>query len=108
MLKQKSWSVTAVAIAFGLLYAYDLFEAISNLIEVPVQLAAYNKFLIENDITPEPVPWVVLIGNLLTPVAAFVIAYWLGRKRSLLLRVLAYAAGLAVVAALTLTFTAMV
>lgn len=96
-----------VAIVFGLVYAYDLWEAISNLVAVPQQLAAYNVFLIENDLTPVPVPWAVLIVNLLLPPAAFVVAWWVGRRRPLLVQALLYLVGLCVVAALTLSLTAL-
>lgn len=96
----------AVAILFGLLYAYDLFEAISNLIALPAQLAEYNVFLIENDLTPLAVPWAILIGNLLLPPVAYIGAWWLGRRRSILIQTLLFLVGLAVVAALTLTLTA--
>ncbi len=96
-----------VAILFGLLYAYDLWEAVSNLVAVPTQLAEYNAFLIENDVTPVPVPWAVLIANLLLPPAAFVLAWRVGRRRPVLVQALLYLLGLAVVAALTLSLTAL-
>lgn len=96
-----------VAILFGLLYAYDLFEAISNLVAVPAQLADYNVFLIENDLTPVPVPWVILIANLLLPPAAYALAWLLGRRKGILVQALLFLLGLAVVAALTLSLTAL-
>jgi hypothetical protein len=99
------WTVN---IAFALFYAYDLFEAISNLVGVPSQIADYNVFLIENDLTPVAVPWVILIVNLLLPVLAFAAAWALGRGRRILHQAVLLAAGLAVVAALTLSLTALV
>jgi hypothetical protein len=97
----------AVTIVFGLFYAYDLFEAISNLVAVPAQLADYNQFLIENDITPLPVPWTILIANLLLPVVVFAVAWVLGRGRSIRHQAILLLAGLALVAALTLTLTSL-
>lgn len=92
---------------FGLLYGYDLWEAVSNLVAVPAQLAGYNAFLIENGLTPFVVPWPILIVNLLLPPVAFVLAWRVGRRRTLLVRALLYLLGLAVVAALTLSLTAL-
>lgn len=97
----------AVIVAFGLFYAYDLFEAISNLAAVPAQLADYNRFLIENDLTPVAVPWAILVVNLLLPVVAFAAAWVLGRGRRIRQQAVLLAVGLAVVAALTLSLTAL-
>lgn len=97
----------AVSIFFGLFYAYDLFEGISNLVAVPAQLADYNKFLIENDITPLAVPWTILVANLLLPLVVFAVAWLLGRGRPIRQQAVLLLAGLAVVAALTLTLTSL-
>jgi hypothetical protein len=97
----------AVNIFFGLFYAYDLFEGISNLVAVPAQLADYNQFLIENDITPLAVPWTILIANLLLPLVAFAAAWALGRGRRIRHQAILLLAGLAVVAAVTLTMTSL-
>lgn len=97
-----------VAILFGLFYAYDLFEALANLVAVPAQLAEYNTFLIDNGLTPLAVPWSILVANLLVPLVAFAVAWWMGRRRSILSQIVLYVAGLAVVAALTLTLAALI
>lgn len=97
----------SVAIAFALFYAYDLFEAISNLVAVPAQLADYNRFLVENDLTPVAIPWTILIANLLVPVVVFAAAWALGRRRGIRHLAVLLAVGLAVVAALTLSLTAL-
>lgn len=97
-----------VPILFGLLYAYDLFEGVSNLVAVPGQLAEYNDFLVENGLEPVSVPWLILVVNLVLPVIAFAVASWIGRRRRILIRALLYVAGLAAVAAVTLSLTALV
>jgi hypothetical protein len=98
----------AVAIAFALFFVYDLFEAITNLTGVVALVADQNEFLIENDITPLAVPWAVLLTNLALPPLAFALAWWLGRRRSILHQALLYLLGLGVVAAVTLSLTALV
>jgi len=97
-----------VAILFGLLFAYDLFEAITNLIELPAQIGAANEFASENGLQAIEVPWTVLIVNTVLPVAAFGAAWWAGRGRSIGSQVLIFLMALAAVAALTLTLTALV
>ncbi len=98
----------AAAILFGLLFAYDLFEAITNLIELPAQIRLANEFAIENGLQAIEVPWGILIANTVLPVAAFAVAWWVGRRHTVGRQALIYLAALAVVAALTLTLTALV
>lgn len=98
----------AVAIGFGLLFAYDLFEAITNLVGLPAQLAEANQFADDNGLARIEVPWAILIANTVLPVAAFAAAWWLGRRRSLGSQTVLYVVGLATVAAVTLTLTALV
>lgn len=104
---RRSWPSITVAIVFALFYAWDFFEAITNLFGVVELLDARNEFLADNDLAPVSVPWATLIVNLLLPAAAFAIAWWIGRRRSLGVQALLYLTGLAVVAALTLTLTSL-
>lgn len=103
-----TWLSTTVAILFGLLFAYDLIEAITNLVGVPAELSARNEFRVENDLAPVPVPWGVLWANAVLPVAVFLLAWWIGRRRRPGGQAVVFLVGLAVVAAYTLTFTALV
>jgi hypothetical protein len=102
------WLVAAVAILFGLLFAYDLIEAITNLVGVPAELSSRNDFREANDLAPLVVPWGLLWANAILPVVVFVLAWWLGRRRRPGAQTVIYLVGLAVVAAYTLTFTALV
>jgi hypothetical protein len=97
-----------VAILFGLLFAYDLLEAVTNLVELPSQLAQANEFAAENGLAAIEVPWGILITNTLLPVAGFAVAWWMGRRRSVPHQAVLYLVALAAVAALTLTLTALV
>ena len=103
---RQSMAPIAVAIGFGLLFAYDLFEALTNLVELPAQIADANQFATENGLATIEVPWVILIANTALPIAAFALAWWMGRRRSIGRQVLRYLVALAVVAAVTLTLTA--
>lgn len=98
----------ALAILFGLFFAYDLFEAITNLIELPAQIGRANDFAVENGLQAIEIPWGILVANTVLPVAAFAAAWWAGRRRSLGHQAMLFLAALAMVAALTLSFTALV
>ena len=97
----------AVLIAFGLFYAYDLFEAISTIFGVTDQIARYNAAAAEVGLNVVAVPWALLIGIVVVPVATFVATTLLGRRRGLGVAALLLLAGLAVSAAVTLSLTAL-
>lgn len=101
-------STIALVVAFGLLYAYDLFEAISNLVGVVSQLGEYNRAAAEVDLDQVPIPWAILLVNIVIVPVAFGVALLAGRSLSLALRALVMLAGLAVVAALSLSLAAFV
>jgi hypothetical protein len=100
-------AAAAVAIAFGLLFAYDLFEAVSNLVGVVGQIDAYNVFARENGLQIASIPWVLLIVTVALPPTLYGAAWWIGRSRGLGMRALLFVGGLAVVAAVTLSLTAL-
>ena len=96
------WAVAAIAVGFGLLYAFDLFEAISNLLGV----AQLNSIATEAGLDA-PVPWALPITTVALPPVVFLLAALLGRGHGYGMRALLFAGGLAVVAALTLSLTAL-
>lgn len=105
------WAVVAVAVVLGLFFAWDLVEAVSNLVSVP-QDARYanNDFYRENDLpglVAQP-PWVALVAGVLVPPVAYVLALRAGRRRGAGVLALTLVTGLAASAALTLTITAYV
>ena len=86
-----------IAIVFGLLYAYVLFEAIGNLFNLP---SFYHSLGIG------PVPWWILLCGVAVPVVVFAMAFVLGRRRPVFARVLLFAVGLGVTNALYLSLIA--
>ncbi len=84
-----------VIAGFGLLYAYDVWEAVSTLIQLPL-------FYGELGIPASFVPWWLLIASIAVPPVVFVLALLLGRGRKLSQFALILLVGLAVVAALAL------
>jgi len=88
---RQGWVTIAAIVLFGLFYAYDVWEALGNLLTLP------QFYLDQSD-----VPWWLLVTNLLVPAVVFGVALWLGWKRPLLAKVVLFAVGLAIVAVLTL------
>ena len=82
------WLSIVVAVVFGLLNAYVLWNAIGNLINLPKEFGAVT-------------PWWLLILDLAVPVVAFTAAFIIGRRRSLGARALFFLIGLTVVACST-------
>ena len=95
-----------VAIAFGLLYAYDLFEAIANAFGVVAQLGDYNELAAEVGLDETAVPWGILIANILLAPVLYAGAFLIGRRHSVPTAALVFLGGLAVVGALSLSLAA--
>jgi hypothetical protein len=84
-----------VWVVFALLYAYPLFEGVSNLIALPPYYAALG--------IAGAVPWWLLVIGVAAPVLLFLAAVWVGRGRELFARTLILAVGLAATNALALS-----
>lgn len=95
------WLSLVVAALFGLLYAYDVWEAISNMINLP---RIYEILGLDASV----IPWWLLVINLLLPVAAFLVAFWVGRRQHVGGKALIFLLGLAVSAEINLGLIALV
>ncbi len=82
------WASIAVAIVFGLVYAYVLWGAIGDMVSLPANLGSLT-------------PWWLLIIAVAAPVVAYVVAFILGFRASLGRRALYLFIGLTVVACST-------
>lgn len=100
--QRPGWVFWVIVAVFALLYAQDLFQAVTDAFGVPADLQALNTLRAEADLPPLPVPWLPIIVNLVLPVAGFGVAFLMGWRRSPLIALLVFAVGLAIVAALTL------
>jgi hypothetical protein len=88
------WLAVTIAVVFGVLYAYDVWEAIGNLVglsiyagELEVGLTGYGVAL--------------LIAGVAVPLVVYATAFWLGRRRGPLAQVVLFLAGFALVQALS-------
>jgi uncharacterized membrane protein len=94
------WLSILVAALFGLFYAFDVWEAIGNMVNLPVYYAAFN-------LDSAAIPWWLLILGLLAPIAIFALAFLVGRRRNLGVKALLFLTGLAVSAGASLTVIAL-
>ncbi|MGO4692403.1 hypothetical protein [Glaciibacter sp. 2TAF33] len=90
-----AWLVATVCIVFGLLYAWDIWEAVGNLVGLTVAAGALDTRL-------SGFGWGILIGAILLPAAVYGIAFWIGRKRGVGPLALLLLVGLALIAVVTL------
>lgn len=88
------WLQVALAVLFGLFYAYDVWEVVESLVQI-----------LGLGLTFAPIGWAIMVVAIVAPLALFALAFAIGRRRSLLIAVLAYLTGLAVSGALFSTFT---
>lgn len=105
--RRVGWLGLTIAILFGLFYAYDLFEAISNAVGVPAQINGYNAARATVQLDPVPIPWGWLVVDVLVAPVVYVLAFLLGRRRSVAIAALIFFIGLTVVSAVTLTAVAL-
>lgn len=89
------WLTVTIASAFGLFYAYDLWEAVGNLVGLNIAAGDLDTSLSGSG-------WAVLIIGVLIPVVVYGLAFWLGRRRSVGVQALLYVTGLCLVAVLSL------
>jgi hypothetical protein len=82
------WPSILVAAIFGVIYADVLWNAIGDLVNLPALFGTLT-------------PWWLLILDIVVPVAAFVAAFFLGRRRSLGARAMFFLIGLGVLACST-------
>lgn len=102
-------SALAVWIVFGLLFAWDVYASIGNLVQVPALFESYRDFVSTS--APElakPTPWAALIAVLVVPVIGWLAAWRLGRRRGLMGRLILFVVAWAAVSALTVSLTAYV
>lgn len=84
-----------IGIPFGLLLAYDVFEAIGNLIGgLAIASSAEMSLSVQ--------AWAALILGMVAPIALFFLAAVMGRGRDLISRVLLYLAAVALSAVISL------
>jgi hypothetical protein len=97
------WPSIAIAIVFGLLFAFYLFEAISRSLQLSEYLAGQNPILRKAGHAELVFPWIAVIPLLLLPIVTYVLAFLIGLRRRPLALVALFVMALAVLSAGSLT-----
>jgi len=83
------WLSLVVAGLFALFFAYDVWEAVDNLISLP-------RFYEASGLDPAGLPWWLVWIGVIVPVAVFVAAFIIGRRRNVGEKAVIFFVGLAV------------
>lgn len=94
------WLAVTIAVLFGVLYVYDVWEAVRDLVGMSLLVGDLGVSFAAGGI-------VILVAALVVPLLVFGIAFWLGRHRGPLAQIVLFAAGYALVQALTFDFAAL-
>lgn len=97
------WLSLTVAALFGVFFAYDLWEAIENAIEVPKLYAQLE----EVGLPAGDVPWLLIWIGILVPPLVYVGAFLIGLRHNVFAKALIFLSGLVLVAALSLSVNAL-
>ena len=89
-----------IALLFGVLYAYDVWEAVRDLVGMSLLVGDLG-------VSFAGVGLGLLIAALVVPLLVFGLAFWLGRHRNPLVQVVLFLTGYAVVQAITLDLAAL-
>jgi hypothetical protein len=87
------WLSLIVAAVLGLFYAYDVWEAVGNMINLP---AFYDSI----GVGSKHVPWWLLWIGVVIPVIVFLLAFVIGRRRNVGDKAVVFIVGLALAAGL--------
>ncbi len=102
------WFRVTIIILFGLFYTWDLFSALWNFVGKLDELRIVNEVRALNSYVLIETPWIPLVASLLVPPVIFVLALLVARKRNVGVLAMVLLAGLGVVAAISLSLTAVV
>jgi hypothetical protein len=94
------WVNVVIASVFGLFYAYFVWTAIGNMLELP----NFYKSQVKD---PATIPWAVLWLGLAVPIVVYAFAFAATLRRSIFVTAIIYLTGLAVTAGLSLSIVAL-
>jgi hypothetical protein len=84
------WLAVTIAVLFGVLYAYDVWEAVDSLVQLSVTAASIGTSL-------TPVGTALLVVAVLLPLLIYGAVSWLGHRRGPVKQILLFLVGYALV-----------
>ncbi|MCU1583720.1 MAG: hypothetical protein JWM49_276 [Microbacteriaceae bacterium] len=97
------WATMIIAVVFGLVFAFYLYEAISQAISLAQYVAVQNPVLKRVGHALLSFPWLVIGAYVVLPIVTFVLAVVIGRRRTVPIRVGIFVLALAALSAASLT-----
>lgn len=92
------WLAVVLAALAGAFYAYDVWEAVGNLVGLNITAGSLGVSLTAYGVT-------LLVVGVVLPFAVFALAFWLGRRRGPAAQLLLFVAGYALVQVLAADVT---
>jgi hypothetical protein len=97
-----TWVTAIIAVVFGLVFAFYLYEAISQAISLGQYVTVQNPVLKRVGHQLLSFPWLVIGVYLLLPIVTFVLAILVGRRRSVPIKTGIFVLALAALSAASL------
>ena len=94
------WLAITIAVLFGVFYAYDVWEAVGNVVGMNVYANGLG-------ISLTGAGWALLVTGVALPILVFGAAFWFGRRRGPLAQVVLLLAGYALVQVLAADVSAL-
>ncbi|KQZ08653.1 hypothetical protein ASD23_09660 [Agromyces sp. Root1464] len=94
------WLSITIAVVFGVFYAYDVWEAVGNLVGMNLYADGLGIALTGGG-------WALLVIGIALPLLVFGTAFWLGRRRGPLAQIVLFLAGFALVQVLAADVSAL-
>jgi hypothetical protein len=88
------WLAVTIALVFGVFYAYDVWEAVGNLVGLNIYAGQLEVGLTGYGVA-------LLVVGVAVPFLVYATAFWLGRRRGPLAQVVLFLAGFALVQVLS-------
>lgn len=97
--KVRRWLTIAIAVVFGLLFAYQVWGGVGSAITIPRRVSEAGGSV-------SALGWTMLILSIIVPLIAFYLSYRIGRRRGWISMILTYLVGVAASSAIALSLAA--
>ncbi|MFZ4842199.1 hypothetical protein [Mycetocola saprophilus] len=97
--KIRRWLTIAIAVVFGLLFAYQVWGGVGSAITIPRRVSEAGGSV-------SALGWTMLVLSIIVPLIAFYLSYRIGRRRGWISMILTYLVGVAASSAIALSLAA--
>ncbi|WP_187977866.1 hypothetical protein [Mycetocola sp. JXN-3] len=97
--KVRRWLTIAIAVVFGLLFAYQVWGGVGSAITIPRRVSEAGGSV-------SALGWTMLVLSIIVPLIALYLSYRIGRRRGWISMILTYLVGVAASSAIALSLAA--